>query len=210
MKCFTYLDIQSLSYISLATCRLFSLITFFRFAASIAEDPNLPDKLHVKFHTTKITYQTVKSDRRYMKLSSIFHYSCNHSYSKLSELETPVSPKLSRNFIVLKGLIQKLDEITVHSFIARAQSAYSNNLKETIISDVATVLGGFAENYSLIIQDKVQGYHWNKSQCSLHPIVIYHRSENALVQTSICILLDDLTHDVCFVYKVMMAAIEFI
>ena len=33
---------------------------------------------------------------------------------------------------------------------------------------------------------------------------------NALIQTSICILSDDLTHDVGFVYKVMEAAVEFI
>ena len=33
---------------------------------------------------------------------------------------------------------------------------------------------------------------------------------NALIQTSICILSDDLTHDVAFVYKVIEVAVEFI
>ena len=56
-------------------------------------------------------------------------------------------------------LIQKLHEITVHSFIARVQSAYLNNLKETIGLVEAIMLGHFAENYSFIIQDEVQGYH---------------------------------------------------
>ena len=107
-------------------------------------------------------------------------------------------------------LIQKLDEITVHLFIGQGQSAYLKNLKETIGLDEANVLGDSAKNYSFIIQNDVQGYHWNKSQCSLHPIVIYHRTENALIQTSICILSDDLTHDVSFVYKAMEAAVEFI
>ena len=51
-------------------------------------------------------------------------------------------------------LIQKLDEITVHSFIAWAQSAYLNNLKETVGLDEAIVLGDFAKNYSFIIQDR--------------------------------------------------------
>ena len=85
-----------------------------------------------------------------------------------------------------------------------------NNLKETVGPDEAIVVGDFAEYYSFIIQDEVQGYHWNKSQFSLHPIVIYHRSKNALIQTSICILSKDLTHDLSFVYKVMEAAVEFI
>ena len=120
-----------------------------------------------------------------------------------------ISMKLSATeFIDL--LIQKLDEITVHLFNAPVQSAYLNNLKETIGPDEAIVLGEFVKNYSFIIQDEVQGYHWNKSQCSLHPSVIYHQSENALIQASICILSDDVTHDVSFVYKVMEAAVEFI
>ena len=50
-----------------------------------------------------------------------------------------VSMKLSATeFIDL--LIQKLDKITVHSFIAQAQSVYLNNLKETIGPDEAIVL----------------------------------------------------------------------
>ena len=36
------------------------------------------------------------------------------------------------------------------------------------------------------------------------------RSENALIQASICILSDDLAHDISFVYKVMETAVEFI
>ena len=107
-------------------------------------------------------------------------------------------------------LLEKLDNITTHSFIAKAQSSYLKHLKETLKSDEAIVLGDFAENYSFVIQDEIQGYHWNKSQCSLHPIVIYHSSNNFLLASSICILSDDLDHDVSFVYKVMDEAVKHI
>jgi len=58
-------------------------------------------------------------------------------------------------------LIEKLSNITVHSFIARAQSDYLKMLKETLGPSEVIMLGDFAENYSFVIEDEVQGYHWN-------------------------------------------------
>ena len=69
------------------------------------------------------------------------------------------------------------------------------------------MLSELAEKYSSVIQDEVQGYHWNKSQCSFHPVVLYHCSENSLVTTSLCILSDDLDHDASFVYNVTEAIV---
>ena len=37
------------------------------------------------------------------------------------------------------------------------------------------VLLDFAENYSFVIEDEVQGFHWNNIQATVHPIVIYNR-----------------------------------
>jgi hypothetical protein len=105
-------------------------------------------------------------------------------------------------------LTEKLDNVTAHSFIAKTQSSYLKHLKETIKPDEVIVLGDFAENYSFVIQDEIQGYHWNKSQCSLHPIVIYYRENNSLMDSSLCILSADLDHDVSFVYKVLREAVK--
>ena len=35
----------------------------------------------------------------------------------------------------------------------------------------------FSENYSFIVQDAVQGYHWNNSQVTLHPFVYYYTGQ---------------------------------
>ena len=60
----------------------------------------------------------------------------------------------------------------------------------------------FAENYHYIVQDEVQGFHWNKDQCTLHPVVIYYKNENSeLVHRSLCVISDDLDHDTNFVNK---------
>ena len=79
-------------------------------------------------------------------------------------------------------------------------------------------LGDFAENYSFFVQDEIQGYrwneiqgyHWNKSQCSLHPVIVYICSSDNLVEPSLCILSEDLNHDVAFVYKVIKETVDFI
>ena len=51
-------------------------------------------------------------------------------------------------------LIEKLSNITVHSFIARAQSDYLKMLKETLGPSEVIMLGDFAENYSLLSKMK--------------------------------------------------------
>ncbi len=72
------------------------------------------------------------------------------------------------------GLVaEKLDKITVHLFIARTQGKYLKRCKEDLKEDEVIVLVDFAENYKFLVQDEIQGYHWNKSQCTLHPAVVY-------------------------------------
>ena len=54
----------------------------------------------------------------------------------------------------------------------------------------------------------MQGFHWEKSQATLHPFVAYFRSPNGdLKHTSICVISDCLKHDQtavhCFLTKVI-------
>lgn len=73
-------------------------------------------------------------------------------------------------------LAKQIDDLTAHSYIAKCQAAYLKNLKETLPLGEAIVMLDFAENYAFIVQDEVQGYHWNKSQCTLHPVMLYYPS----------------------------------
>ena len=116
-----------------------------------------------------------------------------------TELTSMILPQIE--FINL--LVEKLDNITTHFFIARYQASHLKQLKNTIAANEVIVLGDFAENYSFLVQDQIQGYHWNKSQCSLHPVVVYICSSDNLVESSLCILFEDLNHDAAFLYKVI-------
>ena len=96
-----------------------------------------------------------------------------------------------------------LDKLTSHSFIAKSQAQYLKNRKESIHFDTAIILVDFFENYFFVVQDQVQGFHWNKDQCTLHPVVVYVRDvDESLKVISFCFLSEDCDHDTSFVYTV--------
>ena len=78
------------------------------------------------------------------------------------------------------------------------QSSYLRSLKENIPQDTVIILSDFAENYSFVVQDAVQGHHWDNSQGIFHPFAVYHcaNPDNDLVKClSICVISDCLKHD---------------
>ena len=65
-----------------------------------------------------------------------------------------------------------------------------------------------AENYSFVVQDEVQGFHWSNLQCTLHLVVVYYQEMDMLESVSYCIISDDNKHDVGMVYEVQRKIIE--
>ena len=102
---------------------------------------------------------------------------------------------------LLEEIVLQINSLTSHSFIARAQAAYLSEKKESLSPDTAIVLLDFAENYSFVVQDAVQGYYWDNSQATLHPLVAYYRKEDGSLGTiSFCVVSDCLKHDATAVY----------
>ena len=56
----------------------------------------------------------------------------------------------------------------------------------------------------------MQGYHWSKKFCPLHPIVIYCKSGTELIEKPFCVISEDIDQDVSFVYKVLEATITYL
>lgn len=102
----------------------------------------------------------------------------------------------------INKIVEKLEKLIPHSFIAHAQSNYLSEAKANLKSDMAIVLLDFSENFSYVIQDEAQGYHWTSSACTVHPVIIYVRLPGSMDLTisNSYILSDDLNHDVAFVY----------
>ena len=107
-------------------------------------------------------------------------------------------------------LIDTIDGLTRHSYLAKAQAQYLKDKKENLLENEVLVLGDFAENYQYLIQDEIQSFHWSKEYCTLHPVVVYYRDvDGALKHQSLCFISDDNTHDTAFVYHVQKMTIDF-
>ena len=52
-----------------------------------------------------------------------------------------------------------------------------------------------------MIQDEVLGFHWNNSQCTLHPVVTYYQVNDELKNIFCCLISDDRKH-VALVYQI--------
>ena len=64
-------------------------------------------------------------------------------------------------------IINSLGKLTSHSFISRTQSHHYKEQRDTLDNTTAIVLVYFAENYSFVIQDEVQGVYWNNVLATL-------------------------------------------
>ena len=54
----------------------------------------------------------------------------------------------------------------------------------------------FSKNYSFILQDESQSFHWNKTQATIHPFVVYFKKEgNKVEHCSFVIILESLEHN---------------
>ena len=104
----------------------------------------------------------------------------------------------------------KVDRLTSHHFIAKHQSLALRTQKTNLTGNEAIVIGDFAENYSFMVQDAIQGWHWVNSQATLHPFCVYvvDPDSKKLTQTSVCIISDHMRHDSTTVYAFIKVLIR--
>ena len=100
----------------------------------------------------------------------------------------------------LRYLSRQIKSLTVHHYRAWAQSGYFSRLKDTVLDGEVVVQGDFAENYSFVVQDEAQGFHWDTSQCTVHPYVAYWRVQGKLHHQSFCCISDATKHDTAMVH----------
>ena len=121
--------------------------------------------------------------------------------STLSQITTPV-----QKFVFV--VINSLEKLTMHSYIAKSQSSYLRHQKNNIASHTVILLVDFAENFAFTVQDEIQSYHWNSSQATLHPVCMYYRFDGHLHCHSFCIISDDMDHDVSLVHEIQKECIQ--
>lgn len=93
-----------------------------------------------------------------------------------------------------------MDTLRNHDFIAREQNKFLQFAKSSLQPGQFVVLLDFAENYSFVVQDEVQSYHWTNAQATIHPSVACHKEDEAVVHDSFIITSDCLRHDTAAVH----------
>ena len=97
-------------------------------------------------------------------------------------------------------LCSQLDKLQFHHCVSEEQASYLHDFKDCLKDDECIVLLDFAENYSYVVQDAAQGFHWNNSQATLHPFVAYYKEQNHLNKINYCVFSIYLHHNANFVH----------
>ena len=105
---------------------------------------------------------------------------------------------------------EKLKLLIPHSFVATQQASFFNECKSTLQSGELLVQADFSENYAFVLQDAVQGFHWNNSQATVHPFVIYYQQAGEEHHISYVIISDCMHHDTVAVYLFQKNLISFL
>ena len=104
----------------------------------------------------------------------------------------------------------KLKLLIPHSFIATQQASFFSECKSTLHTGELLVQADFSENYAFVLQDAVQGFHWNNSQATIHPFVIYYQQSGKEHHISYVIISDCMHHDTVAVYLFQKNLITFL
>lgn len=101
---------------------------------------------------------------------------------------------------------KQLRDLKKHDFVAKQQSSFFSEKKSLLQENEIVITCDFAENYSFVLQDEAQGFHWNNSMATVHPFVVYFKEVNPktgqpeLVHRSFVFISDCLTHNTVLVH----------
>ena len=77
-------------------------------------------------------------------------------------------------------VVNSIDKLTSHTYIAKAQSNYLKSRKENIDENSIIFWATSQKNSTFVVQDQIQGYHWYKEQATLHPVLMYFKGNGTV------------------------------
>ena len=144
-------------------------------------------------------------------------YPYQHSYCEINYFAHHGARKirrLPRNVSSTQDCISVSHEkLLPHDFIAKQQAGYLQYLRSNLEPGMVLVVADFAENYSFVVQDAAQSFHWNNLQATIHPFVCYYRrdmQDEAFEHTSFVIISECNIHDTVAVHLFQKMLIQFL
>ena len=104
----------------------------------------------------------------------------------------------------VSSLAKNLFALARYHYFAKHQETFFKDLKTHLEAEKEGLLVlDFAENYSFLVQDAVQGFHWGNSQCTGHSFLFYFCfPDGELQHQSLCCFSDGLEHTIVMVFSV--------
>jgi len=111
----------------------------------------------------------------------------------------------------LQLLSNDLKKLLLHSFLVKKQMEFLNYKKKNIMKNECIVICDFSENYAFVLQNSVQGVHWNNDQATIHPFSIYYKdNEDEVKVKSFVSISECLHHNTIVVHLFQKQLVEFI
>lgn len=108
-------------------------------------------------------------------------------------------------------LSEGLQKLLRHSYLVKKQNEFLKKKKEDLNANECIVICDFAENYAFVVQNAVQGMHWNNNQATIHPFAIYYKDdENVLHMKNLVSISECLHHDTVAVHMFQSGLLKFI
>ena len=113
--------------------------------------------------------------------------------------------------IFIDLLLDKIEALTVHHFVAKEQSKFCRELKQNIISTECLIQGDFSQNYSMFIQDSTQSSFFNPvSQATVHPFLVYVNESGKVKPHSLAVISDCNAHNTVAVHTFLKPILDYV
>ncbi|KAL5490948.1 hypothetical protein EMCRGX_G016154 [Ephydatia muelleri] len=124
-----------------------------------------------------------------------------------ANLETRIAPVEE----FLDAFMVALEKLKLHDYIAKNQAKFVAEKKERLNPGEFIVIADFSENYSFVVQDEVQSFHWNKLQATIHPFLCcYKNSDGKLDSVCFTIISENTDHDIIAVHLFQRKLVSFL
>ena len=111
---------------------------------------------------------------------------------------------------VIDNVSRQVVKLTRHSLTTKAQNMYMKELKANMKPLDIILQGDFTENFSYVVQDEIQSFHWENKLATLHLFVAYHKlADGTLEHCNICVVSDTKEHTTVTVYVFLSFAIPY-
>ena len=73
------------------------------------------------------------------------------------------------------------------------------------------VVCDFSENYAFVVQNSVQGIHWNNNQATVHPFAIYYKNMDGEIRMKGFVIISEcMHHDTIAVHVFQKYLVQFL